>query len=73
MYAVNPVYIPRNHLVAEAISAAENHQDFEPFNRFVDILANPFEFNQGSARLHWHALNFASAAKTEFFSLIGQN
>jgi uncharacterized protein YdiU (UPF0061 family) len=50
MYAVNPVYIPRNHLVEEAISAAEKHQDFEPFNRLVDILANPYEFNGANAR-----------------------
>lgn len=50
MYAVNPVYIPRNHLVEEAISAAEKDQDFEPFNRLVDILANPFEFNRANAR-----------------------
>ena len=50
MYAVNPVYIPRNHLVEEAISAAETQQDLEPFNRLVDILANPFEFSQDNAR-----------------------
>jgi uncharacterized protein YdiU (UPF0061 family) len=50
MYAVNPVYIPRNHLVEEAISAAEKNQDFEPFNKLVDILANPFEFNRAKAR-----------------------
>ena len=50
MYAVNPVYIPRNHLVEEAISAAEEHQDFEPFNKLVEILANPFEFDRANAR-----------------------
>ena len=50
MYAVNPVYIPRNHLVEEAILAAEKHQDFEPFNRLVDILAQPFEFDPANAR-----------------------
>ena len=50
MYTVNPVYIPRNHLVEEAISAAEEHQDFEPFNSLVDVLANPFEFKSSSAR-----------------------
>ena len=50
MYAVNPVYIPRNHLVEEAIQAAEKQQDFEPFNRLVDILANPFEFNAANTR-----------------------
>ena len=50
MYAANPVYIPRNHLVEEAIVAAEKHQDFEPFNRLVDILAQPFGFDQVNAR-----------------------
>ena len=50
MYAINPVYIPRNHLVEEAISAAEKHQDFEPFNRLVDILAKPIKFSQANAR-----------------------
>lgn len=50
MYAVNPVCIPRNHLVEEAISAAEKQQDFEPFNKLVDVLANPFEFNPSLAR-----------------------
>ncbi len=50
MYAVNPVYIPRNHLVEEAIYAAEKNQDFDPFNRLVDILMNPFEFDPSNAR-----------------------
>ena len=50
MYAVNPVYIPRNHLVEEAIDAATNQKDFAPFNKLVDILARPFEFNQAEAR-----------------------
>ena len=50
MYTVNPVYIPRNHLVQEAISAAEKQQDFAPFNRLVDLLANPFEFSHDNAR-----------------------
>jgi len=45
MYAVNPVYIPRNHLVEEAIGAAEKQGDFGPFNRLVDILAKPFEYH----------------------------
>lgn len=50
MYVVNPAYVPRNHLLEEAIAAAENHQDFEPFNQLVDILANPFEFDPGNTR-----------------------
>jgi len=50
MYAVNPAYIARNHLVEEAIDAAVNQQDFKPFHTLVDILAQPFEFNDAQAR-----------------------
>ena len=31
MRAANPAFIPRNHLVEDAISAAVNNQDFSPF------------------------------------------
>jgi uncharacterized protein YdiU (UPF0061 family) len=50
MYAVNPAYIPRNHLLEEAIVAASRQQDFEPFHTLVDILAQPFEFESANAR-----------------------
>ena len=50
MYAVNPVYIPRNHLVEEAIKAAEKQNDLEPFHMLVDLLANPFEYRSANAR-----------------------
>ena len=50
MYAVNPAYIARNHLVEEAIDAAVKQQDFEPFHTLVDVLAQPFEFNDAQAR-----------------------
>ena len=50
MYAVNPAYIARNHLVEEAIDAAVNQQDFEPFHTLVDVLTQPFEFNDIQAR-----------------------
>lgn len=47
MYAANPVFIPRNHLVEEVIRAAEDEGDFEPFNMLVDVLGQPFSFKQG--------------------------
>ena len=50
MYAANPVYIPRNHLVEEAIVAAETHQDFGPFDTLVDLLARPFEYHPDQSR-----------------------
>ncbi|OZG75234.1 hypothetical protein BTA51_02290 [Hahella sp. CCB-MM4] len=42
MYTVNPVYIPRNHLVEDAIKAAQHNGDLRPFHRLVDTLADPF-------------------------------
>jgi uncharacterized protein YdiU (UPF0061 family) len=42
MDRVNPVYIPRNHLVEEALDAA-TAGDLEPFERLLDVLARPFD------------------------------
>jgi len=39
----NPAVIPRNHLVEAAIRAAEDHGNFDPFNRLVDEVIRPFE------------------------------
>ena len=50
MYALNPVFIPRNHLVEEVIRAAEKEQDFGPFNILVDRLAKPFDYDRVDAR-----------------------
>jgi serine/tyrosine/threonine adenylyltransferase len=41
MDRVNPVYIPRNHLVEEALTAATDG-DMAPFRRLVEVLASPF-------------------------------
>lgn len=41
MRAVNPVRIPRNHRVEEAIRRAHDG-DFGPFHRLVDALAEPY-------------------------------
>lgn len=43
MLAVNPAYIPRNHRIAAAIRAAEDHDDFAPFEELMAVLAQPFE------------------------------
>ncbi|MEH6515812.1 MAG: YdiU family protein [Halioglobus sp.] len=50
MYAANPVYIPRNHLVEEAIRAAVDHADFKPFHALADRLSQPFEFEPADSR-----------------------
>lgn len=43
MLAVNPVFIPRNHLVEEVIQAGLKG-DFQPFRQLVDCLATPYHY-----------------------------
>lgn len=43
MKKINPVFIPRNHLIEEAITAAVNEQDFKPFEQLCQVLAKPYE------------------------------
>jgi uncharacterized protein YdiU (UPF0061 family) len=43
MRASNPAFIPRNHLVEAAIRAAEDRDDFHPFEALMAVLARPFE------------------------------
>lgn len=50
MFAVNPVFIPRNHLVEEVIVAAMTKNNFEPFHQLVDVLANPYDYDPALAR-----------------------
>ena len=47
MRAVNPAYIPRNHLVEEALDAAVTRQDFAPFEQLLEVLSRPFEERAG--------------------------
>jgi len=38
----NPLCIPRNHLVEEALQAASEAQNLEPFERLLDALRHPY-------------------------------
>ncbi len=49
MDRVNPVYIPRNHLVEEALDAA-TQGDLDPFERLLEVLAHPFDERPGLDR-----------------------
>jgi uncharacterized protein YdiU (UPF0061 family) len=49
MDAVNPVYVPRNHLVEAALDAATNG-DLSPFCELVEVLQYPFEQRAGLDR-----------------------
>ena len=43
MKAVNPAFIPRNHLVEEALNAAVSSGDLQLFERLIAVLARPFD------------------------------
>ncbi|MDJ0356290.1 protein adenylyltransferase SelO family protein [Paenarthrobacter sp. PH39-S1] len=49
MDRVNPVYIPRNHLVEEALTAA-TEGDLDPFKRLLDAVRTPYEERPGLER-----------------------
>ena len=49
MDRVNPLYIPRNHHVEEALAAA-TAGDLGPFRRLLDVLARPFDERPGLER-----------------------
>ena len=49
MDRVNPAYIPRNHLVEEALTAA-TAGDLAPFQQLVDVLSRPFDERPGLER-----------------------
>ncbi|MBO6782767.1 MAG: YdiU family protein [Alphaproteobacteria bacterium] len=43
MDRVNPVYIPRNHKVEEALEAAVERSDLGPVKSMLDVVTRPFE------------------------------
>ncbi len=50
MRRANPIFIPRNHLIEEAIAAAQNDGDFGPFERLLTVLPAPYEDQPGFER-----------------------
>ena len=49
MDRVNPAYVPRNHLVEEALTAATGG-DLGPVERLLDVLAAPYDVRPGLER-----------------------
>jgi uncharacterized protein YdiU (UPF0061 family) len=45
----NPVYIPRNHLVEDALDAATSG-DLDPVRRLLDAVTRPFDDRPGLER-----------------------
>ena len=61
MRSVNPIYIPRNHLVEEALDAASDDANLQPFEQLLGVLTNPFEERAEFAR-------YAQPAPAEFMA-----
>ena len=43
MHENNPYVIPRNHKVEEALDAASNHNNLEPFKKLLKNLKKPYD------------------------------
>lgn len=43
MRKANPVFIPRNHIVEEALNTAMWKQDFHPFEQLLDAMSLPYD------------------------------
>lgn len=54
MQQVNPIYIPRNHLVDEALTKAETG-DYQPFHELLAVTTSPFERREGFSRFEYPA------------------
>ncbi|WP_184339427.1 protein adenylyltransferase SelO [Prosthecobacter vanneervenii] len=46
MQAHNPVVIPRNHKVEEALAAASERDDLTPMHHLLEVLARPFDHSR---------------------------
>ena len=49
MRRANPLYIPRNHRVEEALTAASEHDDLAPFERLLVVVTHPYDARPGDA------------------------
>lgn len=64
MVQVNPLYIPRNHLVEEALTEAGNGGDFAKFFSLLDTLKQPYQRNWKSTDLQRVPSGFDENYKT---------
>jgi uncharacterized protein YdiU (UPF0061 family) len=46
MQRSNPAFIPRNHLVEEALAAAAAEHDYKVMQRLLDVLATPYDYDR---------------------------
>ena len=56
MYSANPMVIPRNHKIEEALISASNG-DLTLFNKLIEILKNPYQVNNNDLEFMAPTLN----------------
>jgi uncharacterized protein YdiU (UPF0061 family) len=44
---VNPLYIPRNHMVEQALQEAEDFGDFRAVQRLLEVVSHPYDEREG--------------------------
>ncbi|MCC5920795.1 MAG: YdiU family protein [Cyclobacteriaceae bacterium] len=64
MQQVNPVLIPRNHKVEEALKSAAEKGDFTPFNELLEALKKPYEYEPLYAHLQYAPSAFDQSYQT---------
>ncbi|MCH8568191.1 MAG: YdiU family protein [Balneolales bacterium] len=47
MQSSNPVYIPRNHLVEDALKKASQQQDTEALEQLLNVVSDPYNYRPG--------------------------
>ena len=47
MAQVNPLYIPRNHMVEQALQEAEDFGDFRAVQRLLEVVSHPYDEREG--------------------------
>ncbi|WP_348266618.1 protein adenylyltransferase SelO [Edaphobacter sp. DSM 109919] len=52
MRLINPVFIPRNHVLEAALNAAVDRHDFQPFEKLLEVVTRPYE---DRPRLEWYS------------------
>jgi len=64
MRLASPAFISRNHLVEAALDAALVRQDFEPFEKLLDVVSHPYEDRPDLERYATPALPEESVSQT---------
>ena len=64
MKQYNPVYIPRNEYVEEALESASQKNDFTLFKTLLEVLEKPYSFREEFTKYQYITPNFDAGYQT---------